>query len=49
MTDKEQIIIEKHVDSHSGGWYNIIDRFIDGVMIVWGKGDRQYRKFIKIK
>ncbi len=49
ITDKEQTIIEKHVDSHGGGWYNIVDRYTDGIKILWGKGNRQYLKFIKIK
>lgn len=49
MTDKEQMIIEEHVDSHGGGWYNVIDRYKYGVTIIWGKGHRKYRKFIKMK
>ena len=48
MTEKEQHIIEKHLDKHNGGWYNIIDRYTDSIRIEWGKGNYTYTKTLKI-
>ena len=47
MTD-EQKIIEKHLQKYDGGWYRIIDRYTTGILILWGKGNRQWKKFIKL-
>ena len=47
MSTKERAIIESHVNSHNGGWYRIIDRYTDGVRILWGRDDQQWEKFLK--
>jgi len=45
--NKEQIITEKHLKNKDAGWYNILDIYTDGFMIVWGRGNRTYTKFLK--
>ena len=52
MSEKEQQIIEKHLDKHNGIWYKIIGRYTDSIRIEWGKDsricDRIYTKTLKI-
>ena len=48
MNEKEQRIIENHVDKYNGTWWNILSRYLDGIYICWGKDGRQWIKFLKI-
>ena len=50
----EQKIIEKYLNKFNGGWYNIIDRYkinqnTVGILIKWGKENRQWTKLIRIR
>lgn len=44
---KEQIIIEKHLKGKDAGWYNLLSLHPNGFMIVWGRGNRTYTKYLK--
>jgi len=43
----EQNLIEKHLNKHDGGWWRILDRYTTGILILWGRENRQWEKFIK--
>ena len=49
MRSVEQQIIEQHLNKYDGGWYNIIVRYTDGIRIEWGRGNRSWQKFLKIR
>ena len=46
---KERDLVEKHLSKHNAGWWNLLSRYTDGICIEWGRGDRHWTKFIKIK
>ena len=43
----EQNLIEKHLNKHDGGWYDVLYRYNTGILILWGRENRQWEKFIK--
>ena len=46
---KELLLIERHLTKHNAGWWNLLSRYTDGICIEWGRGERHWTKFIKIK
>jgi len=50
MNEKELNIIEKHLKKLKSGWYNVLERYADGtILIEHGASNRAYTKKLKIR